>query len=84
MKKWSVFTIYVTVIAVAAIIVWDFVAISNGGTQASISHLIKVWGHKYPIIPFSMGVLCGHFFWGVKQTKALERIGKMVKDLDKE
>ena len=23
-----------------------------------------VWGaHQYPILPFMLGVLCGHFFW---------------------
>jgi len=82
MNKWKNITIYVTILAVAILIGYDFVAIAKGGTEASISHLVKVWGHKYPIIPFVVGVLIGHFWWSVKPTKDLEEIERMVKKLD--
>lgn len=80
--KVKTLTIYVLLIAIVALIAYDFYALAAGGTSASISHLVKVWGHKYPIIPFVVGVLCGHFFWGVKQTNELKKIDEMTKDLD--
>ena len=82
--KTKTLTIYFTLAIIVAAIVYDFYAIAVGGTEASISHMIKVWGHKYPIVPFVMGVLCGHFFWGVKTTKSLKKIDDFIKELDKE
>lgn len=84
MNKWKTYTLFFTLITFVVIIAYDFLAIFQGGTEASISHLIKVWGHKYPLIPFVFGLLCGHFFWGVKKTKELKVIDNFVQELDKE
>lgn len=81
--KVKTLTIYVLLVTLVGLIGYDFYAIAVGGTESSISHLVKIWGHKYPIIPFAVGILCGHFFWGVKPTKESEAIEEMVKKLDK-
>ena len=75
-------TIYVVLFIVALGVIYDFYAIAVGGTEASISHLMKMWGHKYPIVPFAMGVLMGHFYWPIKETKEIAVINEAVKKLD--
>lgn len=57
-------------------IVWvayDVYAISQGGTEASISFLMYEWSFKYPIFTwacgFFPGVLVGHFFWRIRDTE---------------
>ena len=48
--------------ATALLIGWDiFAAIQGpGGTISEI-----IWdAAKYPAIPFGLGFLCGHWFWG--------------------
>ena len=80
--KVKTITIYFTLLIVAAAIGYDFYAIAVGGTEASISHIIKVWGHKYPIISFSLGALFGHFFWPIKSTKDTKKIDEMIRELD--
>lgn len=56
------------------IIIYDTVAIIQGGTEASISHAINVWSYKYPAFTFSMGFLMGHLFWRTGPTKELKDI----------
>lgn len=36
------------------------------GVNSTISEVIYGYAFKYPIIPFSFGVFCGHWFWPVK------------------
>jgi len=44
-------------------LVFDFYIILKKGRSESISaHTIRL-AYKYPLIPFLLGVLCGHFFW---------------------
>ncbi len=77
-------TMLIIGLVVIALIGYDFYAIAVGGTEASISHIVIVWSYKYPIIPFGMGVLIGHFFWPIKKTKSIQIINDMIKELDKE
>ena len=57
----------VTYIIIVATIValggYDIYAIIEGGAQSTISCVVINAAYKYPIIPFAVGVLCGHFFW---------------------
>jgi len=80
MKTKNLTMIVVLAIVVLAI-VYDFYAIALGGTEASISHLIIVYSHKYPLIPFLFGILCGHFFWQMKITDDMRKIDTMKKEL---
>lgn len=73
MKKYTPY--FVGIIAIA-IIIYDAVALIKGGTEASISHLMIVWSYEYPIFTFVMGVLAGHLFWRVRETKDLSKATK--------
>lgn len=67
MKKITlIFSISFVVIA----LVYDAVAIYYGGTEASISLMVIEYSKEFPLIPLLTGILCGHFFWGIKLTKS--------------
>lgn len=64
--------------AVVAVLIYDAYAISQGGTEASISSQIIVLSYKQPLVPalvgWFVGLLMGHLFWRMKgndDTRAL-------------
>lgn len=66
------------VLLIVIILIYDAYAISQGGTEASISSQIIVLSYKQPflvsMISWFIGLLQGHLFWrmkGNKDTKAL-------------
>ena len=65
-KKWTAIFIGVTILSIA---IYDGVAISLGGTEASISHMMITWSYKYPAFVFLMGFTMGHLFWVIRPTK---------------
>lgn len=69
MERWKKITAAVTVLTIAALGVYDVVAIQMGGTEASISHMIIMYAYQYPLMPFLTGVVMGHLFWRMKPTK---------------
>ena len=69
---------------ISAIIIYDVYALIYGGTDASISHLIITWSYQHPILPFTMGIVMGHLFWRMKQTKALMELKAYTKDIEDE
>ena len=71
--------ILVTVIVIA---VWDVYVISTGGFETSISHTMIEWSYKYPIFTFLMGVVTGHLFWRMGDSKATQKISDFVHDKD--
>lgn len=73
-KITSIFILVVGVI----IAVYDVWVIQAGGTGASISMVIINWSYKYPILTFSLGVICGHLFWRTGDTKETKHLGKGV------
>ena len=46
-------------------ILYDIFVILKDGVQSSISVRLYRIGKDNPILPFAMGVLCGHWFWPV-------------------
>ena len=50
-------------VLVALAIVYDIIAYWCGGVGATISRATLAWARNWPIIPLSVGVLCGHLFW---------------------
>ena len=58
-------TILFCAIVVAAIAIFDVWIILKKGKQESISaHIIRA-SHKYPMLPFLLGIVCGHLFWSM-------------------
>ena len=77
-KKTVIFTLVSIAIFLLSWLIYDIYAISEGGTEASISFMIFEWSYKYPIFTwvcgFFPGVLVGHFFWRIRDTLETKRI----------
>lgn len=58
-------TIAVIVATIVSLIAYDVYAVLRGGKEATISGVIAQFSHKFPIIAFAGGLLCGHFWWPV-------------------
>lgn len=41
----------------------DLWLVINGGVKNTISWWVITMAQRFPIIPFALGFLCGHFFW---------------------
>lgn len=76
MKNAAAIFIIVVIIAIAG---FDVFLIANGGTEASISHTMYVWSHKYPLFTFLMGFTMGHLFWRLRDTKETKEITDFTK-----
>ena len=72
-KKTGLFIVLFVVFSVAIVAIYDVYAMLQGGTEATISFTMYEWAYKYPIFTFSCGffpgVLVGHFFWRIRDTK---------------
>ncbi len=61
-------TSIILVLIVSALIAWDiYIAFAQPG--GTISETVLFFSHKHPIIPFALGVVCGHFFWSQKDDE---------------
>lgn len=56
-------------LATLAIIAFDAYVFMGGSTEATISYTVMMWSYEYPIMTFSVGVLCGHLFWRTRDVK---------------
>jgi hypothetical protein len=79
MKKTTAIFFVVTLVAFALIITaYDIWAISKGGTEASISHLLYEWSYKYPILNHLSGMiegmLIGHLLWRIRDTATTKKL----------
>ena len=61
--SWHTVTVAVLILVTDALIVYDVIAIWRGGVESSISEIILTTSRKRPLLPFAVGVLCGHFFF---------------------
>lgn len=48
----------------ALMIGYDIWAALNKETGDTITEVVR-FGSQHPIIPFALGVLCGHLFWNI-------------------
>lgn len=67
--KYQKITMIFSLVVVVGSLIYDGVIIAMGGTEASISHMVIEYSKEFPLIPLLCGILCGHFFWGIKMTK---------------
>lgn len=83
-NKTATFIVSLLAIVTVLIAVYDVWAISKGGTEASISHLLFVWSYKYPMFTwlagFTPGVLVGHLFWRIRDTAETKKISDSSRD----
>ncbi len=66
------------IVMIVVVLIYDAYAISQGGTEASISSQLIVLSYKQPLVPaligWFIGLLMGHLFWRMKgndDTRAL-------------
>ena len=67
-----------TLVMFIIVAIYDVYAIVTGGTENSISHLLIVSSYKYPILPFLIGVVCGHLFWRLSDTRDTKKIADFI------
>lgn len=74
--NWKKTTLMVTlsiVLFLVIILIYDAIAIHNGGTEASISSLLITSAYKMPFMVYMIGlfngILIGHLFWRMRQNK---------------
>lgn len=48
----------------AAIGIWDVYAVSSGRPNDTVSAVMQTWGRMAPWLPFLLGFLAGHLWWG--------------------
>lgn len=54
--------IAIFLVIVGALIVYEITALCNQRQGDTISELVWL-ASKRPLVPFVMGLICGHFFW---------------------
>jgi hypothetical protein len=62
-NSWRATTTALLVVLPALVIAYDVIAAWRGGGAATISDVILSVSLQRPIIPFAVGVLCGHLFF---------------------
>lgn len=53
--------VVVSVLMVA--FVFDFAALARGDPRSTVSAILGQWSRDFPVLPFFVGMLMGHFFW---------------------
>lgn len=71
--KWSRYSLFVTLsipLFIVAILVYDAIAVMNGGSEASISAILIKFSYEMPFMVFCtgffIGLVSGHLFWRMK------------------
>jgi hypothetical protein len=79
---WKKRTVIFIVVMIAVIAIYDVVTISNGGLETSVSHTMIVWSYKYPIFDILIGIVIGHLFWRMRDTKETAQISENIEKKD--
>jgi hypothetical protein len=61
-------TVAVLVVGTLAVVAYDVVAAIVGGTDATISGVVRDAAGVFPPLAFAFGVLGGHFFWNGREV----------------
>lgn len=79
--NWKKATVVFIILTIAAIAVYDVLAIQHGGKDASISWTLIVWSHEYPSFTFLMGFTMGHLFWRMRNPNlTCQKCGAKIDD----
>lgn len=61
-------TMWVVFVVAAILLSWDLYVWLTPPDEDTISEVIARWSEEWTVIPFTFGVLMGHFFWPVKRA----------------
>ena len=62
----SIATKVVLAVVVLVLIVWATVASVLGAEGSTISEHVRDYCAAYPLLPFALGIVCGHWFWPMR------------------
>jgi hypothetical protein len=65
-------TIGVLLGCVLVLVAWDIYVYIEPTPGDTISETLFRWAGRHPIVPFAVGVLSGHWFWG----QSIEKVEK--------
>lgn len=51
------------VVVVVVVLIYDAAALMLWGVESTVSRVVTRWSKQFPIIPFLVGVVAGHWFW---------------------
>ena len=51
------------IITTVAVIAYDVAIYFVAGGDATISDIVLEYSWRHPVLPFAIGVLCGHLLW---------------------
>lgn len=60
--NWSKATKVIILVSVAGLSTWTALAAIFGNEGSTISGQVRDYGYTYPVVPFSLGFLLGHWF----------------------
>lgn len=63
-RRW---TIAILLGITALLIGWDIYVALTPQKGDTISEVIRDWAFAHPVIPFALGVLCGHWLWPLRE-----------------
>jgi len=59
----------VLLVVVIGLALWATVAALVGGPQDTVSAHIRDYCERFPLLPLSLGVLLGHWFWPLSSER---------------
>jgi len=63
----------ILIVTALFLIGYDIYAYIEGGVGSTISRVVLAWSQAWPIVPLTIGVICGHLFWPQKIIVYKER-----------
>lgn len=61
-------------VSIAAWVIWASLAVLLGGELDSISATVRDYSSQYPVIPWAVGFVMGHWWWPMRP--AVKRDGR--------
>jgi hypothetical protein len=55
---------WIVFFTIVVLVIFDAFMVANGKPGDTISEVITEAAHRWPVIAFAFGLLCGHLFWG--------------------
>lgn len=56
-------TAAILIVAIIVLVAWDIYVAANGVKGDTISEIALDFARRHPVIPFAVGIVCGHLFW---------------------
>lgn len=66
-------TRFILLVVVIALIVFDIFVAADSTTGNTISEVTLSIARKHPVLPFCIGIVCGHLFWPQKDKIVEDR-----------